>query len=71
MEISKDTREQLQEIQQALTTIKRLMPEVEAKLSFLVGGVGAARKEKRQIERKLEISANFYKNHKVKNNNFK
>lgn len=58
------TKEKIAEMQNALITIKRLMPEVEAELS-LMGGVGAAR-EKTQSELQARIRKQFYKTTKIK-----
>ena len=54
------TEEKIKAMQEALLTIKRLMPEVEAELSQM-GGVGAAPgKEKRPTD-KTAILTRFYK----------
>lgn len=49
-------------MQEALLTIKRLMPEVEADL-HLMGGVGAAL-EKTKDEFKSEVVRKFFKRNK-------
>ena len=57
--MKKSTKEKIAEMQDALLTIKRLMPEVEAELS-LMGGVGAAR-EKTNHDFKSEVAKRFFK----------
>lgn len=58
-----ETQQKIKEMHQALLTIKRLMPEVEAELSRM-GGVGAASGKQTKTER--DIRTSFYKTTKTK-----
>ena len=62
--MKKDTKEKLAEIQSALLTIKRLMPEVEAELSRM-GGVGATQ-ERTLSEFEQKVKDRFIKTTKIK-----
>ena len=56
-----ETQQKIKEMHQALLTIKRLMPEVEAELS-LMSGVGAA-PGKKKLQKRDFLKA-FHKNTK-------
>lgn len=56
--MKKSTKEKIAEMQNALLTIKRLMPEVEAELS-LMGAVGGA--PEKETDFKSKVAQRFFK----------
>lgn len=50
MQLKMSTDQKIKELLTAVNTIKRLMPEVEAELSQIMGGVGTALEKNKKTE---------------------